>query len=143
MVLRVLGTGATARAFHVRRDGLESVLKVARNAQAEERLDDEATALEGLRHEHLVILKRGVFPLGARHAIEIDYAGQRTLAQVLRQDGSLLPDQLQRFGDQLLDVLDYLRRRDTFHRDIKPDNLAIRTHPKRGASLVLLSLIHI
>ena len=137
VVLRVLGTGATARAFHVRRDGLESVLKVARNAHAEERLDDEATALEGLRHEHLVILKRGVFPLGARHAIEIDYAGQRTLAQVLRQDGSLLPDQLQRFGDQLLDVLDYLQRRDTFHRDIKPDNLAIRTHPKRGASLVL------
>jgi hypothetical protein len=58
VVLRVLGTGATARAFHVRRDGLDSVLKVGRNAAAEERLDDEATALEGLRHDHLVILKR-------------------------------------------------------------------------------------
>jgi len=137
VVLRVLGTGATARAFHVRRDGLDSVLKVGRNAQAEQRLDDEATALEGLRHEHLVILKRGVFPLGPRHAIEIDYAGQRTLAQILRQDGALLPDQLQRFGDQLLDVLDYLQRRDIFHRDIKPDNLAVRSHPKRGAALVL------
>ncbi|MGH3800084.1 MAG: BREX system serine/threonine kinase PglW, partial [Pseudonocardiaceae bacterium] len=137
MVLQVLGTGATARAFHVVRDGLESVLKVGRSAQVEERLADETTALEGLRHEHLVMLKRGVFPLGTRYAIEIDHAGQRTLAQVLREDGALLPDQLQRFGDQLLDVLGYLHSRDTFHRDIKPDNLGVRTHPKRGTSLVL------
>jgi hypothetical protein len=52
-------------------------------------------------------------------------------------DGALVPDQLQRFGDQLLDVLDYLDRRDTFHRDIKPDNLGVRRHPKRGPALVL------
>lgn len=137
VVLHVLGTGATARAFHVVRDGLESVLKVGRCAQAEQRLADEASALEGLRHEHLVMLKRGVFPLGTRHAIELDHAGRRTLAQVLREDGALLPDQLQRFGAQLLDVLGYLHSRDTFHRDIKPDNLGVRTHPKRGTSLVL------
>ncbi len=54
VVLQVLGTGATARAFHVIRDGLESVLKVGRCAQAEDRLADEAAALEGLRHDHLV-----------------------------------------------------------------------------------------
>ncbi len=136
-VLRVLGTGATARAFLVQRDGLESVLKVGRSAESEERLDDEAVVLEGLRHEHLVMLKRGVFPLGTRHAIEIDYAGDQTLAQLLRTDGALVPDQLQRFGDQLLDVLDYLGRRDTFHRDVKPDNLGVRRDPKRGPALVL------
>ena len=136
-MLRVLGTGATARAFLVQRDGLESVLKVGRSAQAEERLGDEAMVLEGLRHEHLVMLRRGVFPLGTRHAIEIDYAGEQTLAQLLRTDGALVPDQLQRFGDQLLDVLDYLGRRDTFHRDIKPDNLGVRRDPKRGPALVL------
>ncbi|WP_219414066.1 BREX system serine/threonine kinase PglW [Pseudonocardia nigra] len=136
-VLRVLGTGATARAFLVQRDGLESVLKVGRSAQSEERLGDEAVVLEGLRHEHLVLLKRGAFPLGIRHAIEIDNAGEQTLAHLLRTDGALVPDQLQRFGDQLLDVLDYLARRDTFHRDIKPDNLGVRRHPKRGSALVL------
>lgn len=136
-VLRVLGTGATARAFLVQRDGLESVLKVGRSAQSEERLGDEAVVLEGLRHEHLVLLKRGVFPLGSRHAIEIDYAGAQTLAHLLRTDGALVPDQLQRFGDQLLDVLDYLARRDAFHRDVKPDNLGVRRHPKRGPALVL------
>ncbi|GEL17300.1 BREX system serine/threonine kinase PglW [Pseudonocardia asaccharolytica] len=136
-VRRVLGTGATARAFLVERDSLESVLKVGRSAQAEERLGDEAIVLEGLRHEHLVLLRRGVFELGSRHAIEIDYAGDQTLAQLLRAEGAPVPDQLQRFGDQLLDVVDYLGRRETFHRDIKPDNLGVRRHPKRGPALVL------
>lgn len=138
VVRRVLGTGATARAFLVERDGLESVLKVGRSAQAEDRLHDEATALEGLRHDHLVVLKRGVFALGShRHAIEIDYAGEQTLARLLREEGAQLPDQLQRFGDQLLDAVGYLSEREVFHRDIKPDNLGVRRHPKRGPALVL------
>ncbi|WP_300007723.1 BREX system serine/threonine kinase PglW [Pseudonocardia sp.] len=136
-VRRVLGTGATARAFLVERDGLESVLKVGRSAQSQDRLADEATVLEGLRHEHLVGLRRGVFPLGNRHAIELDNAGDQTLAQLLRAEESLLPDQLQRFGDQLLDVIDFLGRHDTFHRDVKPENLGVRRHPKRGPALVL------
>lgn len=140
VVLQVLGTGATARAFHVIRDGLESVLKVGRSAPAVQRLADEANALEVLRHEHLVMLKRAVFPLGTRHAIELDHAGGRTLAQVLREDGALPPGRLRRFGDQLLDVLGYLHSRQTFHRDIKPDNLGVRTHPKRGTALVLFDL---
>lgn len=138
LVTRVLGTGATARAFLVQRDGLETVLKVGRTAEAESRLEDEAVVLEDLRHEHLVLLKRGAFALGpVRHAIEIDYAGEHTLGQLLRAEGVQLPDQLQRFGDQLLDAVDYLERRDTFHRDIKPDNLGVRRHPKRGPALVL------
>lgn len=138
VVRRVLGTGATARAFLVERDGLETVLKVGRSAEAASRLEDEAVVLEDLRHEHLVLLKRGAFALGPlRHAIEIDYAGEQTLGRLLREEGGQLPDQLQRFGDQLLDAVDHLQRRDTFHRDIKPDNLGVRRHPKRGPSLVL------
>ena len=137
-VRRVLGTGATARAFLVERDGLESVLKVGRSVDAEDRLGDEATALEGLRHDQLVVLRRGVFALGtSRHAIEVDYAGDQTLGRLLREEGAQLPDQLERFGDQLLDAVGYLADRETFHRDIKPDNLGVRRHPKRGPSLVL------
>ncbi|GDY33308.1 BREX system serine/threonine kinase PglW [Gandjariella thermophila] len=136
-VRKVLGTGSTARAFLVFRDGMESVLKIARSAEAEERLLDEATALEELRHDHIVVLRRGLFDVGNRQAIEIDYAGERSLAQVLRTDGALLPDQLQRFGDQLLDALCYLERKGVMHRDIKPDNLGVRQHPKQGPRLVL------
>ena len=56
------------------------------------------------------MLKRGVFPLGSRHAIEIDYAGDQTLAQLLRTDGALVPDQLQRFGANIfvVDLVGYV-----------------------------------
>lgn len=137
VVEKVLGTGASARAFLVERDGLRSVLKVGRTAQAESRLDDEAAALDGLHHDHVVVIKRGVFALGSRHAIEIDYAGDQTLAGFLRTEGALLPDQLQRFGEQLLYAVGYLERQDLFHRDIKPDNLGIRRRPKKAPELVL------
>jgi hypothetical protein len=40
---------------------MEMVLKVSRSAEAEERLLDEAAALEHLRHDHIVVLRRGVF----------------------------------------------------------------------------------
>ncbi|TDV52018.1 BREX system serine/threonine kinase PglW [Actinophytocola oryzae] len=136
-VVQVLGTGATARAFKVDRDGWDSVLKVSRSEDAALRLMDEHAALLDLRHDHLVGLRRALFPVGERHAIELDFAGPHTLAQVLRTEGALLPDQLQRYGDQLLDVLGYLERKQVFHRDIKPDNLGVRKHPKLGNSLVL------
>ncbi|GAA4535324.1 BREX system serine/threonine kinase PglW [Pseudonocardia xishanensis] len=137
LVTRVLGTGATARAFLVERDGLRSVLKVGRSAKAEQRLDEEAKALEDLRHDHLVVLRRGVFALGSRHAIEIDYAGDESLAQLLKKEGIQLPDQLQSFGEQLLDAVDYLHGKGTFHRDIKPDNLGVRRPAKKAPLLVL------
>jgi serine/threonine protein kinase len=136
-VLQVLGTGATARAFLVRRDDETTVVKVSRSEEAVNRLHDEEATLEHLRHENLVVRRRGVFPVGERHAIELDYAGEQTLAALLRQDGALFPDQLQRYGDQLLDVVTYLERNKVFHRDVKPDNLGIKEHPKQGKRLVL------
>lgn len=136
-MVQVLGTGATARAFKVDRDGWDSVLKVSRSEDAALRLMDEYSTLENLRHDHLVGARRGLFQVGERHAIELDFAGPRSLAQLLRTEGALLPDQLQRYGDQLLDVLGYLERKQVHHRDIKPDNLGIREHPKLGNSLVL------
>ncbi|MEV0675726.1 BREX system serine/threonine kinase PglW [Actinosynnema sp. NPDC050436] len=137
VVRKVLGTGATARAYLVDHDGIDTVVKVSRSAEAEDRLVDEAHSLEHLRHDHIVVLRRSLFPLGSRHAIEIDYAGERSLAQVLRDEGALLPDKLQLLGDQLLDALSYLERKGVVHRDIKPDNLGLRSHPKTGQALVL------
>jgi serine/threonine protein kinase len=137
VVQRVLGTGATARAFLVEHDNTDTVVKVSRSADAVDRLADEAAALEDLRHEHIVVRRRSLFPLGSRHAIEIDYAGERSLAHILCDEGALLPDKLQLLGDQLLDALSYLERKGVLHRDIKPDNLGLRSHPRYGQGLVL------
>jgi hypothetical protein len=124
-VIRPLGSGSTARAFLVARDGQESVLKIGRSEDAARRLDDEATVLEGVHFEHVVTRFRGAFPLGRRTAIELSYAGEQSLAGLLRSDGSLVSEALQRYGDQLLDAVDFLHQRDVFHRDVKPDNIGI------------------
>ena len=121
----VLGTGSSARAFLVNHDGVRSVYKVARSDAAEERLDHEYRALDGLRHENIAGVRRGLFTLGSRSAIEVDYAGRYSVARRLRVEGEFLPDQLDRFGRQLVDAVGYLERNGVFHRDIKPDNIGI------------------
>ncbi len=137
-VKAVLGTGSSARAFLVDHDGVRSVYKVARSDAAEERLDAEATRLDGLRHENIAGVRRGLFTLGSRSAIEVDYAGRHSVARRLREDGEFLPDQLDRFGRQLIDAVAYLEKKDVFHRDIKPDNIGIfEPEHKQRTRLVL------
>src|SRR5690606_21024112 len=48
-----------------------------------------------------------------------------TLGQRLRKEGRLHVDLLQRFGEDLLDVVNYLEEQGIPHRDIKPDNIAV------------------
>lgn len=52
-------------------------------------------------------------------------AGDETLAQRIRKEGRLHLDLLERFGEDLLDVVAYLEQKGIPHRDIKPDNLGI------------------
>ena len=48
-----------------------------------------------------------------------------TLGQRLRKEGRLHIDLLQRFGEDLLNVVNYLEEQGYSHRDIKPDNIAV------------------
>ena len=49
-----------------------------------------------------------------------------TLGARLRKEGRLQAELLQRFGEDLIGVVAYLDRRGITHRDIKPDNIAVR-----------------
>ena len=53
-----------------------------------------------------------------------------TLADRLAAQGRLGLDLLERFGDDLLEIIAYLESEGIPHRDIKPDNLGVR--PRRG-----------
>lgn len=57
--------------------------------------------------------------------VEKDKRLVETLGQRLRKEGRLHIDLLQRFGQDLLDVVNYLEEQGTNHRDIKPDNIAV------------------
>ncbi|MCD2186608.1 protein kinase domain-containing protein [Actinomycetospora soli] len=136
-VVRPLGSGASSRGFLVERHGHESVLKIGRTAEADEWLVGEAIALDELRHEHVVALRQGMFALGNRSAIELSFAGDRTLAQLLHEDGSPDVETAERLGTQLANALAYVHDHDTFHRDIKPDNVGLQAHARRGLSATL------
>ncbi|MFG1999078.1 BREX system serine/threonine kinase PglW [Spirillospora sp. NPDC048911] len=136
-VTRVLGKGSTARALLVERDGHEQVLKVALNEAGRERLVHEAAQLRGIHDSHIVRLISGPQDFGQRHALVLEQAGQQTLSHFLRSQGRLTIDDLQNLGDHLFQAVTYLEDEGIWHRDIKPDNLAIKELPKKGRRLVL------
>lgn len=136
-VERRLGSGSTAVALLCRRPGAASpeVLKVAKDEDHAEHLRDEARALTDLRHIGIVELL-GVERVGGRTTLRLAPAGDPddrnglTLADRLTAHGRLGLDLLDRFGDDLLEIIGVLESEGVPHRDLKPDNLGVR--PRRG-----------
>ena len=136
-VERRLGSGSTAVALLCRRPGAASpeVLKVAKDEDHAERLRDEARTLTDLRHIGIVELF-GVERVGGRTTLRLAPAGDPddrnglTLADRLTAHGRLGLDLLDRFGDDLLEIIGVLESEGVPHRDLKPDNLGVR--PRRG-----------
>ncbi|RRR80377.1 BREX system serine/threonine kinase PglW [Streptomyces sp. RP5T] len=140
-VVRVLGTGATARALLVRRveDGVPDpaslrVFKVALDREKDTRLYAEAKALREVGGNRIVKLLAAPRELGGHTVLEIEYAGgfrsaddreAVSLGSRLRGEGRLGYTQLERFGNDLFEALDSLAARGVRHRDIKPDNLGL------------------
>ncbi len=124
VVKRRLGSGACSVALLVARDDQELVLKVANSPEHNDRLRDEGEVLQKLRHQHIVEHLETV-EMGGRVCLLMRRAGQETLGDRLRKEGRLHVDLLQRFGEDLLDVVRFLEEQGLPHRDIKPDNIAV------------------
>ncbi|MEJ3741678.1 BREX system serine/threonine kinase PglW [Actinomycetes bacterium KLBMP 9797] len=135
-----LGTGSTSRAFLARHvDGTQHVIKVALSQDKAPRLEHEAAVLRRLRNDSRVIrlIRPNVIDLCGRSALVFEHVSRDTLARKLRQDGRLTVDELETYGDQLFDVVAFLEGESIQHRDIKPDNIVIRTRPNRTKTPVL------
>lgn len=132
-VVRRIGQGACSVALLVERDGQDYILKAANDPEHNARLKDEAELLgkEQMRHSCIVdvtetmeigqyfgFLMRPVFVDREKRLIE-------TLGHRLRKEGRLHIDLLQRFGEDLLGVVNHLEEQGIPHRDIKPDNIAV------------------
>jgi serine/threonine protein kinase len=144
-VVRVLGKGSTSRALLVEKAGEKArVFKVALTTSAARRLEREAQQLAELTDSHVAQLLDTPFPAGPldhrRTVIGVEYVGDYTLAEELRQRGPLAMtiQELERLGDDLFQALRFLDGRGVWHRDVKPENLALRQlDPRKGRELVL------
>ena len=96
----------------------------------DDRLRDEAEALKKVRSEFIVGL-REVREIGGRTVLVLDKSGDETLAERLRKEGRLGLELLQRFGEDLLQAVASLERHGVAHRDIKPDNIGVRSGKQR------------
>lgn len=124
LVKNRLGKGSTSVVFLVERNGLEHVLKVAVDAEADDRLRAEAEILKRLKHPRIVPIQETV-TVSERFGLLLPRAADETLAQRLRREGRLQVELLQRFGEDLLQAMAYLEREGVPHRDVKPDNLGV------------------
>jgi serine/threonine protein kinase len=127
-----LGTGGSATAILVERNREELVLKVALKPEYNRRLQDELEVLQKLRHPFIVApaSKSELLNFNGLSAFLVERAGERTLAARLREDGRLYGELLERFGDDLLNLLEYLEHEGIPHRDLKPDNIGTREYAK-------------
>ncbi|MBF6354021.1 BREX system serine/threonine kinase PglW [Nocardia higoensis] len=162
LVRRRLGTGSTSRALLVRdlhadpaKRGARTyvVLKVALSEDRSELLEREAAVLRGLRRHSGVIdlVDPGVLSLGGRTTLVLEYVGdeqgldsdtnnrtEETVARELRDNGRLRVGRLETYSDYLFAAVDFLEGEGVWHRDLKPDNIAIRVRPNRTRELVLI-----
>ncbi|WP_067565304.1 BREX system serine/threonine kinase PglW [Nocardia acidivorans] len=142
------------------------VLKVALSDDRGEVLIHEAGVLRGLRRHSGVInlVDPGVLTLGGRTTLVLEYVGneqgldheplpddsgdletrlsnhrtEETVARELRDNGRLPVARLERYSDYLFGAIDFLEGEGVWHRDLKPDNIAIRVRPNRTRELVLI-----
>ncbi|WP_329589242.1 BREX system serine/threonine kinase PglW [Streptomyces sp. NBC_01362] len=137
-----------------------AVLKVALSDSRAEVLAREAEVMGRLRPDSRII--RLVEPepqrIANRTVLVMEYVGderaadpdtaapgstrtrrrEETVARQLRDSGRLSVDQLEAYGDYLFGAVDFLEGEGVWHRDIKPDNIAIRIRPNRTRELVLI-----
>jgi serine/threonine protein kinase len=125
VVKKRLGKGASSLALLVEDQGRERVLKVALEPEDNRRLTAEAEVLRKLRRHQFIGQLHDERDYQGRVGILLDRAGDKTLAQRLREEGRLHLELRERFGEDLLQVVDWLEQGGVPHRDIKPENLGV------------------
>lgn len=139
-----------------------AVLKVALSDSRSEILAREAEAMGRLRpHSGIIrLVEPEPLHIGGRTVLALEYVGderddtaqngqgteggtrprrrEETVARQLREHGRLPVDQLEAYGDYLFGAVDFLEGEGVWHRDIKPDNIAVRIRPNRTRELVLI-----
>lgn len=90
------------------------------------RFIDEARTLAKFEHPNLIRVVRYIEENGTAYIV-MDFAEGRPLSTVVNEDGLLSEDQLKPMLLPLLDGLSLVHAADMLHRDVKPENIIIRS----------------
>ncbi|MDJ0658898.1 MAG: protein kinase [Crocosphaera sp.] len=97
-----------------------------------ERFAKEAAILEELGEKHPQIpTLYAYFSEGGDFYLVQEWIEGETLTQIHQRQGNLSPNQVQEILTGILPILDYIHSRYIIHRDIKPDNIIIRSDDKK------------
>ena len=131
-VERVLGEGAMATVVCAQDQELDRLVAVkllderlAADETFRARFAREARVAAALSHPNVV----GVFDVGeedGRPFIVMEYIDGRTLADRLRAEGPLPPEEVRRIGLEVAAGLEHAHTQGMIHRDLKPGNLIER-----------------
>ncbi len=136
-VKKRLGSGSTAVAFLVEKEGRQVVLKLAAEFDQNDRIREEAQVLEEIRHPCIAALE-GEVEIGQHRGLLLQYASKGTLVDRMRQDGRIHAELLERFGEDLLQAVNHLEEHGIAHRDIKPGNLGVLEAGVKGKLHLIL-----
>jgi serine/threonine protein kinase len=145
-LLKKGGMGAIYRAWHlslnmpiaikemVPKPGLD-----AKNLnQLRQQFQQEAAVLAHLNHPNLVRVIDH-FEEASKVYLVMDFVEGESLGDLIEQEGALPEDEVLEWADQLLDALAYCHDEGVIHRDIKPQNVLIRSDKR--AMLVDFGLV--
>ncbi|MCJ7832587.1 MAG: protein kinase, partial [Actinobacteria bacterium] len=126
-----LGRGGMAKVFKATDTRLDRTVAVkvlapelAGDQAFVQRFQREALAAARLNHPNIV----GVYDSGSAgdvHYMVMEYVEGRTLADVLAQEGKLLPERAMEIGEAVANALSAAAGAGIVHRDIKPGNIMI------------------
>jgi serine/threonine protein kinase len=85
----------------------------------------EARIGAGLQHPNVITVFDVIAGEGDTRLLVMEYLPSRTLAQALRDDGPLPPDQAAHIGAQIAAALDAMHAKGMVHRDITPANILV------------------
>ena len=114
------------------------VLKCANDKTLGKRISAEARALLKIDSPY-VVKCLDIMKIGGRPSILITYAGE-TLYEYLRHTSHVSLALIERFGSQICEVLQAIENAKTLHRDIKPQNIGVKSIEKEKINETQLML---
>ncbi len=136
-IVRLLGRGGMGAVYLARERALDRTVaikvlppEIAVSAEAQERFRREARTAAKLTHPNIVPLHTFGEVEGMMYFV-MGYVRGESLADRMRRDEELPPDDARRILSAMADALDYAHRQGVVHRDIKPDNILLEEESGR------------